>query len=186
MLVKERKTRNFRNTAAGTLAVLTIASIVPQIASAEPSAETLAKLRAMGLTADMKAPPAWALPANTRRSDAIPSNFPIPVYRSNVYNTQFYNSTRGAASASASISTKDRPDVVYSFYQSQLVSAGWKTQVPTPEALAKMGLKGQFYLINGTRDIQAFNITIRPNPQVEGTVVSINWYVNSNQRTTTK
>jgi len=137
----------------------------------------------MGISADMKTLPAWAVPQGMKRNESVPSNFPIPIYRSNVYNTQFYNTTRGSASATVSISTKDQPDVVYRFYQSQLVSAGWKIQVPTAEALKKLGVQGQYFMISGTRDIQVFNMTIRNNPQVAGSVVSINWYVNQNPRT---
>lgn len=152
--------------------------------NAQPSPEVMERLRQMGLSPDMKSPPAWAVPDGVKRNDTIPSNFPIPIYRSNVYNTTFYNTTKGSPSASVSISTKDQAEVVYRFYQSQLIGAGWRTQVPTAEAMAKMGAKGQYYMINGTRDIQVFNMTIRANPQVAGSVVSINWYINQNQSKT--
>jgi hypothetical protein len=166
------------------LAALFVASAFSTGASiAQPSPQVLERLRAMGLSPDMKAPPAWAIPEGVKRNDTVPSNFPIPIYRSNVYNTTFYNTTKGSPSASVSISTKDQPEIVYRFYQSQLISAGWRTQVPTPEALAKMGVKGQYYMINGTKEIQVFNLTIRSNPQVAGSVVSINWYINQNQTT---
>ena len=166
-----------------TAGVLLASMLSIAASNAQPSPEVMERLRQMGLSPDMKAPPAWAVPDGVKRNDTVPSNFPIPIYRSNVYNTTFYNTTKGSPSASVSISTKDQPEVVYRFYQSQLVSAGWRTQVPTPEALAKMGAKGQYYMINGSKEIQVFNLTIRSNPQVAGSVVSINWYVNQNQKT---
>ncbi len=160
-------------------AICAISLFSAGIANAQaPSEATMERLKQMGITPDMKAPPVWAIPQGLHRTDTVPSNFPIAVYRSNVTSTTFYNTTKGAPSASLSITTKDPPDVVYRFYQQSLVSGGWRTQMPTAEALAKIAKAGTYFMIAGTRDVQGFNMTIRANPQVAGSAVSINWYIN--------
>ena len=176
--LEHKSPKDFKSRAAKVVAVCALTLLSTGAANAQaPSAEAMERLRAMGIYKDMKTLPAWTVPDGVHRSDTVPSNFPIPVYKSNVTSTTFFNSTRGSASASLSITTKDKPDVVYQFYQSSLSRNGWKTQVPTPEALAKIAKTGQYFLITGTKDIQTFTMTIRSNPQVAGSAISVSWYI---------
>lgn len=148
-----------------------------QSPQAQPNAEAVALMKKLGLSRDTKTPPAWAIPASVHFAPAAPTNFPIEVYSSNVTSTSFLNSTKGAASAGLSISTKDSPAVVFQFYQAALRRGGWVAQIPTAEAMAKLGKPGQIYMIRGQKDKQMVNITMLANASAPGTNITINWYI---------
>ena len=179
--MKNRILCGIKNAAPKIAAVCAMTLFSAGIANAQqPTADVVERLRAMGVSKDMKSLPSWAVPPGTHLSKSIPTNFPVEVYRSNVTYTSFVNSTNGAASAAASIMTRDQPGVVFQFYQSALPRGGWATQVPSAEAMAKIGNQGQFFMIRGTKDIQSVNLTITANKGQPGSVISINWFIDRN------
>lgn len=143
----------------------------------QPNADAVALIKRLGLSRETKTPPAWATPAGVHFSTAAPSNFPVEVYSSNVTATGFLNSTKGAPAAGLSIATKDSPAVVFQFYQAALRRGGWVAQIPTPEALAKMGKPGQIYMLRGQKEKQMVNINILAKAVEPGTNITINWYI---------
>jgi hypothetical protein len=143
----------------------------------QPNAQQVELVKRLGLSRDTKAPPAWAIPPGMHFAPAAPSNFPIENYTSNVTATSFLNSTKGAPSAGLSITTKDSPAVVFQFYQGALRRGGWVAQIPSPEALAKIGKPGQVYMLRGQRDKQMVNIMAVGRAGETGTNITINWYI---------
>jgi hypothetical protein len=143
----------------------------------QPDPAQLELVKKFGLSRNMKGPPAFAIPAGVHFAPAAPTNFPVEIYSSNVTSTNFLNSTKGAAAAGLSIITKDSPTVVFQFYQAALRRGGWVAQIPSPEALAKMGKPGQFYMLRGTKQKQMVNITLQAKGGEAGTYISINWYI---------
>lgn len=148
-----------------------------QAPQGQPDPAQVALVKKLGLSRNMKGPPAWAIPAGVHYSAAAPANFPIEAYSSNVTSTSFLNSTKGAPSAGLSIVTKDSPAVVFQFYQAALRRGSWVAQIPTAEALAKMGKPGQVYMLRGQKEKQMVNITLLANTTAPGTNISINWYI---------
>ncbi len=143
----------------------------------QPNAAQVELVKKLGLSRNMKGPPAWAIPAGVHFAASAPTNFPVEIYSSNVTSTSFLNSTKGAPSAGLSIATKDSPAVVFQFYQAALRRGGWFAQIPTAEALAKMGQPGQIYMIRGQKDKQMVNIMLLAKIGEAGTNITINWYI---------
>ena len=141
----------------------------------QPDQRQVELLRKLGLSRNMSGPPAYALGQSGHFSASAPSNFPIAVYRSNVTGTSFFNSTKGAPSASLNIATKDSPAVVYQFYQTALRNTGWTVQAPSAEAQAKLG---QMYMLRGQKEKQMASVTIIGKQAEPGANIAINWYLN--------
>jgi hypothetical protein len=111
-------------------------------------------------------------------SQQWPSNFPVPVYPSNVINKNFSSSTKGQPMAGASLTTKDQPRQVFEFYQSAFSRAGWKLQAPSAKARNELKLDDNTYFLNGTLGKQSISLRSLKDPQSGGTMLSISWRKN--------
>ncbi len=112
---------------------------------------------------------------NLNISDKWPVNFPLPKYTGSVVQTKWLNSTKGSPTASASLSSKDSPEIVYKFYLDACNQRGWKTKAPTAKAREGMASPGKFFMLQGTKDNQMIELFCSPNPKLHGTNLSIMW-----------
>ncbi len=111
---------------------------------------------------------------NLNFSDKWPVNFPLPKYTKNLVSTRWINSTKGAPTAIATLSTKDSPDVVYKFYLDACNQNGWKTKAPNPKAMA--GSTSNCFMLEGTKENQMIRLLSAPNSKIHGTALSITWF----------
>lgn len=112
---------------------------------------------------------------NLNFSDKWPVNFPLPKYTGNVVQTSWLNSTKGSPTASASLSSKDSPEMVYKFYLDACNQRGWKTKAPTAKAREALASPDKFFMLQGTKDNQIIQLFCSPNPKLHGTNLSIMW-----------
>ncbi|MGH9552978.1 MAG: hypothetical protein ACRD3W_26605, partial [Terriglobales bacterium] len=112
---------------------------------------------------------------HVRVSQTWPTNFPVPVYNSNVLRTSFTYSTKGPPTAGATLATRDQPSQVLSFYQSACISANWKVKVPSQKALAELSPNGDILFLSAEQGKQVMNITCTRNPKTDTTNLSISW-----------
>jgi hypothetical protein len=113
---------------------------------------------------------------NRHVSDKWPTNFPLPKYANNVLSTQFSNSTKGRPSAQATLTTKDSPQVVFSFYKDACERGGWAVRTPSAKAMANSKHVGQFFMLEGKKDNQEIELTCLPSSKNSATILSIMWY----------
>lgn len=107
-----------------------------------------------------------------------PTNFPLPVYNSNVTKTTFSNSTQGQPSAAASLITKDAPKQVFDFYQSALIRAKWTVRLPSQKARTDLNVGNDFYFLSAEQGKQSIYLTCAADPKSNSTFVSIRWQKN--------
>lgn len=108
-------------------------------------------------------------------SDSWPSNFPLPVYTSNLVSKNFSHSTKGRPTAGAMLITKDQPKTVFDFYNSACKRANWKVRVPSDKALALLNKTGEMYILTAEQGKQSIYLTCRKDRASNGTSVSISW-----------
>lgn len=105
----------------------------------------------------------------------IPTNFPVPVYPSNVTRKAFAHSTKGQPTATASIQTGDAPDVVYRWYLDQAKKAGLSTKVPSEKMRALLPKNPDMYFFTAENSKQMLNFTVSKSHTEPGSDVSIQW-----------
>lgn len=108
----------------------------------------------------------------------VPVNFPVPLYSTNVTSTGFSNTTKGSPSANLGINTNDQPQAVFNWYQNQLRSQGWKLKEASPKLIAKMGKTGEFFMLEGNKDINGIKLFCMRDQATKGTRVQITWFKN--------
>jgi hypothetical protein len=111
-------------------------------------------------------------------SQQWPINFPVPVYNSNVTQTNFSNSTQGQPTAAASLITKDPPGRVFEFYQAALSRAKWTVRMPSAKARNEMNVGSDFYFLTADQGKQSIYLTCEGNPKTNVTFVSVSWRKN--------
>jgi hypothetical protein len=160
-----------------TLCVLTFALVPslgaesifnPALAQARPQHESPAVLQ-------QKAQALLNSIPNVHFSKDIPVNFPIPTYPANVTRKTFSNSTKGIASAAATIFTKDSPDRVYQWYQDACRRGSWNIATPTAQLASTIGKVGRLYFMNAKKDTQLVSIVCILDKKTSGTIISISW-----------
>jgi hypothetical protein len=109
-------------------------------------------------------------------SQTWPTNFPVPVYTSNVIQTNFSNSTKGQPTAAATLLTKDPPERVFEFYQSALTRNKWAVRVPSPKARAEMNIGNDYYFLSAELGKQSIELTCSGNSKANTTFLSITWH----------
>lgn len=108
-------------------------------------------------------------------SENWPTNFPLPVYTSNLVTKSFSHSTKGRPSAAATLITNDQPKTVFDFYNAACKRANWNVRVPSAKALAELSKTGEMYMLNAAQGKQTIYLTCRKNRENNGTFVSISW-----------
>jgi hypothetical protein len=164
-----------------------VASLVLVLVLQHPAAAQDARATITSKTQTVKEPPALdqTLPAYVQGpsfhfSKTAPINFPVPDYKSRVTQRAFFNTTKGQPTATLTITTQDEPQTVFNFYLNALRSSGWKTVMPTPEALSKMRTPGDLFFLNGTKDRQIISIfCTRDKSNMRGTNLNISWSQNN-------
>ncbi|MBA4074064.1 MAG: hypothetical protein C0508_03420 [Cyanobacteria bacterium PR.023] len=116
--------------------------------------------------------------AHVNISPQIPRNFPVPPYTSNIVSTSFINSTKGSPTATVGISTKDSPESVFQWYQTQLRASGWTLTVASPKLTAKLGKEGQFFMLDGAKEKQGIKLFCMLDQVSKGTKINITWLKN--------
>ena len=104
-----------------------------------------------------------------------PTNFPLPVYNSNVIQTSFCNSTKGQPTAGATLITKDQPQQVFDFYLSACRQGNWQVKLPSAKARADLHMPDDLFFLTADRDNQTMSLTFTRDRKSNGTVVSITW-----------
>lgn len=105
----------------------------------------------------------------------IPTNFPVPLYPSNVTRKAFAHSTKGQPTATASLQTADAPDVVYRWYLDQAKKAGLSTKVPSDKMRALLPKNPDMYFFTAENSKQMLNFTVSKSHSESGSDVSIQW-----------
>ena len=108
-------------------------------------------------------------------SDTWPTNFPLPVYTSNLVSKSFSHSTKGKPTAGAMLITSDQPKTVFDFYNAACKRTNWNVRVPSAKALAELNKSGEMYILNAVQGKQTIYLTCRRTRENNGTLVSINW-----------
>jgi hypothetical protein len=108
-------------------------------------------------------------------SQQWPTNFPVPVYASNVVQTTFSHSTKGQPTAAASLITRDAPLRAFEFYQSALSRAKWTVRVPSAKARADLNLGSDYYFLSAEQGKQSIYLTCAASPGSGTTLVNISW-----------
>jgi hypothetical protein len=106
-----------------------------------------------------------------------PTNFPVPVYPRNVIKKSFSHSTKGQATASATLITADPPKVVFDFYYEACVRANWKVGKPSEKARTDIskGKNDDLFFLTAEQGKQWMFLTFSRNRKNNGTLVSISW-----------
>ena len=108
-----------------------------------------------------------------KKLDQAPSNFPVPLYKSNVVSTDCQEATSlsGMHSIAAIIRTNDPPLTAFEWYQSEVRSEGFDDlKIPQPT-----GLPGGFevYYLKARKPGQALLISCSRMPKLPQTVINI-------------
>ena len=104
---------------------------------------------------------------------AMPDNFPVPKYPSNVTSTNFNYSTKGLPAATANLLTSDSKQKVFDWYQQTLRAGGWDVKVPTDDTLGPS--HDRISMLKGTRSKEEVTITCLTLKQKPGTSICIGW-----------
>lgn len=115
---------------------------------------------------------------NVHMSTQVPSNFPVPTYKSNVTVTTFMNSTKGPPVANLSIITKDSPDTVFQWYQQALKAGGWSLRIPSAKLMAKISSRAQLLMLDASKEQQGVKLTCILDKATNGTTVTVGWVKN--------
>lgn len=111
---------------------------------------------------------------NTQTSTKIPTNFPLPVYSSNIISSNFTNTTKGLPLADLTLLTRDAPKTVYDWYKSQCAGSGWNVKTPKQSVMSEREKAGQLFIINASKGEQQSSLTISAIKSGE-TTVNIVW-----------
>lgn len=113
---------------------------------------------------------------NLHYSKKIPTNFPLPIYRSNLVKTAFINSTKGVPmTAVANIITKDSPKAVFDWYRRECEQSGWKVLTPSEKLMALKKSTKEFYMLSAFKDQQTARMFFYTGPKDEGTSANVQW-----------
>ena len=113
--------------------------------------------------------------AGVHHTVKLPSNFPLPVYSSNVFDTNFANSVKGTPVAQAIIMTKDPAKTVFDWYKTQCASSGWQVRTPKQSAMSAKEKSGQLFIMNALKGEQQSTVMCTTTAKHPNTVISITW-----------
>ncbi len=113
--------------------------------------------------------------AGVHHTVKLPSNFPLPVYSSNVFDTNFANSVKGTPVAQAIIMTKDPAKTVFDWYKTQCASSGWQVRTPKESAMSAKEKSGQLFILNALKGEQQGTVMCTSTAKHPNTVISITW-----------
>jgi hypothetical protein len=105
----------------------------------------------------------------------VPTNFPLPVYSSNVIDTCFANSTKGTPTASLNILTKDSANAAFAWYKAQCAATGWQVRMPKESAKSDKEKKGQLFILNAIKGEQSSMVMCSQSTKHPNTVINITW-----------
>jgi len=108
-----------------------------------------------------------------KKLDQVPSNFPVPIYSSNVTSTNCQEATSltGIHSIAALIQTKDPPLTAFEWYKAEVPSMGFDDlKVPQPTG-APAGF--EVYVIKARKAGQILSITCSRLPKFPQTIINI-------------
>jgi hypothetical protein len=108
-------------------------------------------------------------------STKVPTNFPLPVYSSNVLDTCFENSTKGTPTAALNIITKDSANAAFEWYKTQCAATGWQVRMPKESAKSDKEKKGQLFILNAIKGEQRSIIMCSQSTKHPKTVINITW-----------
>lgn len=161
------------------ISALTLAITMSACAQAQVSGQTQAQGQtaapASGQAKPVAQPVAERKIPGLKLTAGIPTNFPVPKYTSNVLNTTFSNSTKGAPTAAANIVTRDEPQKVFDWYQSTMKNDGWNIKVPTAKAMAAYAKSGQFFMLRATKAKSEVSVFVIKGEKQSNTAISISW-----------
>jgi len=104
-----------------------------------------------------------------------PSNFPLPVYASNIISTNFSNTTKGAPMADLTLLTKDDTKTVFEWYKTQCSNTGWQVRTAKQSAMSAKDKAGRLFILNAIKGEQQGTITVSSNGKHPETVINILW-----------
>jgi hypothetical protein len=109
-----------------------------------------------------------------KRFDQPPSNFPVPIYTSNVKSAVYGEATAkdGRHSITATIKTTDQPAIAFQWYQQAVQTSGFEMYKTDP---SKMRLPANIQMFNIVADKgdQRLFLSCSHFPQLPETVISI-------------
>jgi hypothetical protein len=108
-----------------------------------------------------------------KKLEQAPSNFPVPLYKSNVVSTNCQEATSlsGMHSIAAMIQTSDPPLTAFEWYQSEVASEGFDNlKVPQPSGLPA-GV--EVYIIKARKPGQVLAISCSRMPKLPQTLINI-------------
>jgi len=106
----------------------------------------------------------------------VPSNFPAPVYASNVVSTSYQEtaSIKGLRSMAAIIKTSDPPQTAYQWYQSSLPSFGYEIYPPkVTQAIPAPPAGVEYYTIKAHKDGQFLYVSCSRLPKHPDTAINV-------------
>ncbi|MFN8553330.1 MAG: hypothetical protein U0103_17790 [Candidatus Obscuribacterales bacterium] len=104
-----------------------------------------------------------------------PSNFPLPVYSSNIISTNFTNTTKGVPMADLTLITRDDGKGVFEWYKVQCVNMGWQVRTPKQSAMGTQEKAGRLFVLNAIKGQQQGNITVSRSVKHPETVINVVW-----------
>ncbi len=122
---------------------------------------------------DLKSKRQMTLGQRLHYSQAIPKNFPVPPYPSNVVKTTFINSTKGSPRAVLSIVTRDPPQTAFQWYLAALKKDNWLVRTPSAKLTNLMAKGRQFYMMKATKSNQQLDISCVQAPRTANTNIGI-------------
>jgi len=114
-----------------------------------------------------------------RLSPEIPTNFPVPVYPSNVITKNFTTTTRAPIVATALMVTKDQPKTAYQWYLSYCTRDSWTIRTHKPNVMSKMEKDGNMYMFNAEKSDKQLNFYCMRTPKGTGTTINISFFLKS-------
>jgi hypothetical protein len=156
-----------------TTTILSVVALIPSLTFAQGANSA----RGSNSTSTVRPPDRLKLPgSDLQYSRRIPTNFPLPIYKSNLTKTAFFNSTKGVPmTAVANIVTKDSPKTVFDWYSHECERANWKVIIPSAKLMDLKKTPGEFYMLSAFKNEQTARILFYPGPKNVGTSVNVQW-----------
>lgn len=104
-----------------------------------------------------------------------PTNFPLPVYSSNIISTNFTNTTKGLPMADLTLITKDDGKSVFEWYKTQSANMGWQVRSPKQSAMTTQEKAGRLFILNAIKGQQQGTITVSSSVKHPETVINVVW-----------